>query len=363
MRDALGRAGRTIRCLVFCAAFGATPAHALDQNLTIAQFYHTAWTVKEGAPGEVTALAQTGDGYLWIGTQVGLFRFDGVRFTRYRAPDGRTFPSQSISALYAPPTGGLWIGYRYGNATFLAGDRPTNYTALDGGFSTGSVFGFASGPDGAVWAATFRGLQRLSGGHWTWVRDDWRFPGTQARDVFVDRDGTVWAASEDRVAYLPRGARAFETVAGRAELVSAIAQAPDGTIWVAETTGGLRRVERRAGNVELADASHAIASSDVLFDRDGGLWIASAGQGIRRVLSVADAPVQSFDERDGLTGDYGGSLLEDREGSLWIGTSRGLDRLRRANLVPAALPNGAHDFALAASATGDVWIEIGRAHV
>jgi signal transduction histidine kinase/ligand-binding sensor domain-containing protein len=343
---------RTLAALA--AAFAAPHARALDADLSIAQFYHTAWTVKEGAPGEVTALAQTADGWLWIGTHAGLYRFDGVRFERVVAPHGTAFPSQSVSALYAAPRGGLWIGYRYGDATLLDGDRLTNYSALDGGFSTGSVFGFAAERDGTIWAATFRGLQRFDGTRWRWAGGDRDFPGTQARAVFVDRDGTVWAASEDAIARLPRGAARFERVAGRAALASRFAQGPDGAIWIAETGGGVRRVD--AAGAALAPAALSTAASGLLFDRDGGLWIASAGQGLRRMPRPASGAVQAFEERDGLSADFAGPLVEDREGSLWVGTSRGLDRLRRANLVPAALPNGAHDFALAAGERGEVWV-------
>lgn len=71
---------------------------------------HESWTFREGAPESVEALAQTADGYLWLGTPAGLYRFDGVRFELFRSPFGDQFPSTSVSALFAPPTGGLWVG-------------------------------------------------------------------------------------------------------------------------------------------------------------------------------------------------------------------------------------------------------------
>jgi len=67
----------------------------------------------EGAPGEVRALAQTTDGYLWLGTATGLFRFDGIRFEPYKPQSGKPFPQRSVASLFAVPDGGLWVSYWY----------------------------------------------------------------------------------------------------------------------------------------------------------------------------------------------------------------------------------------------------------
>ena len=80
---------------------------------------HQSWTFKDGAPESVETLAQTIDGYLWLGTPSGLFRFDGIRFELFRSPFGDQLPSTNVSALFAPASGGLWIGYRFGGFSFL----------------------------------------------------------------------------------------------------------------------------------------------------------------------------------------------------------------------------------------------------
>jgi ligand-binding sensor domain-containing protein len=85
----------------------ATVAFPLNPDRKIAQFYRTAWTIEDGVPSRIERLAQTRDGYLWLGTFRGLFRFDGVRFERYQPERGGPFPYQDIFSLLATPDGGL----------------------------------------------------------------------------------------------------------------------------------------------------------------------------------------------------------------------------------------------------------------
>jgi len=336
-------------CLLLSMPF----AHALDPQRQIAQFHHTAWTVKEGAPGQITALAQTDDGYLWLATQVGLFRFDGVRFERYEPPGTQAFPATSISTLYATADGGLWIGFRYGAVSFLRDGRLTHYGEAQG-LPTSTVFRFAHGADGRLWAATFSGLVYLHNGRWYRAEGDWRVPGAQARTLFTDRDGTLWLASDVGIARLRKGAQAFEALDVPVGRISQIAQAPDGGLWIAENEGGVRQLP-----LDGAVSTRALASpsAGLLFDRDGTLWATTMGEGVRRLAqpslpASADAAFESFRQDDGLSADYLLPVLEDREGTVWVGSSRGLDRFRHTNVVPAMLPDGAQDFAIVAEPDG-----------
>src|ERR1700689_3531556 len=104
-----------------------SPLHAETQqpeNFQVGQDY---WTYKDGAPGDIQALAQTNDGFLWLGSATGLFRFDGTRFERFKPPFGGQLLSTNVMCLLAPPSGGLWIGYTFGGVSFLDNGRVTNY--------------------------------------------------------------------------------------------------------------------------------------------------------------------------------------------------------------------------------------------
>jgi ligand-binding sensor domain-containing protein len=151
---------------VLAAALLLAPrAFALSPDLHIRQLYHTAWTAAEGAPTGVEFLEQTSDGYLWIAAAAGLFRFDGIRFERIDSFRGQRLPSSNVVTLHAPRTGGLWIGYRFGGATFIKGGAVKNYAAQDG-LGDGSVTQFAQDRAGVVWASTARGLKRFDGVYW-----------------------------------------------------------------------------------------------------------------------------------------------------------------------------------------------------
>ncbi|MEZ2417465.1 two-component regulator propeller domain-containing protein [Luteibacter sp. RCC_6_2] len=346
-------------------AFASDSLAADSRDRDIGQFYHTAWTVREGAPGQVTALAQTRDGYLWLGTQTGLYRFDGVRFERYRPRQGGDFQASSVASLYAPPSGGLWVGFRYGVASFVDGDRATHYAASSG-LPTGTLYAIGGTPDGNIWAATFNGLVRLDHGRWMSVGPSMGLPGVRARNLFVDREGRLWVATEDALAWLPRDGRRFEVATREVGRVNRIAEAADGSIWVAEADGGVRPAWAGGADPSEAGPVLKLSSAGLLFDRDGALWMPTLGDGIRRVPRVRDLPhrvigaesaeAQRFLERDGLSSDYASSVIQDREGNVWVGGSRGLDRFRVSRLLPAMLPSGATDFAMVAAKNHGVWV-------
>jgi ligand-binding sensor domain-containing protein len=159
-------------------------ALAFQSDRTIAQFAHTSWTAKEGAPNAVHALAQTTDGYLWMGGPTGLYRFDGIRFEHYRPPSGQELRSEYVGCLMATPDGGLWIGFSNGGADFLKDDRITSYGEPEG-FLAGVVFSFAMDQEGTVWAVTQTGLARLAGSRWQRIGRDWGYPVGCAGEILV----------------------------------------------------------------------------------------------------------------------------------------------------------------------------------
>jgi ligand-binding sensor domain-containing protein len=126
-----GSCARTLQvCLFLALACSCSAAH--DNDRTIAQFAHAAWGPKDGAPSVIQALAQTADGYLWLGSPDGLYRFDGAVFERYQPQSGDSFPTQAVYSLLALPNGDLWIGFSSGSISLLRHGIAMNYTVRKG---------------------------------------------------------------------------------------------------------------------------------------------------------------------------------------------------------------------------------------
>ena len=365
--------------LCFCLLFLSFPLYGIDRGRSLDELQHTSWTYKEGAPGDVYALAQTTDGHLWLGTATGLFRFDGIRFQSYKPESGQAFPQRNVFSLFAVPDGGLWVGYRYGGVSFIKNGAVTDYGEEEG-LPSSAVMAFARDRQGAIWvAAGGDGLARLEGSRWRKIGTDWGFAGP-ADTVFVDRAGTVWVGTPTTVAYLVEGRHQFQIAAqGLLPIVESLAQAPGGRVWMAEGGYGVRPVPLSAGDNKRSGPAVLVGAPAITFDDQGSLWITTAGDGIRRVpypkrlqpptirgpsaWRFHNSEVEAFTQQDGLTSDYVHCVLQDREGNVWFGTTGGLDRFRQSPIVSVplqpishrgALPiPAAHSFTTSALAAGD----------
>jgi len=350
---------RCVICLFVCVSGYAQP-----WKRTIQQFQHTTWGPKDDAPSPITALAQTPDGYLWLGGPDGLYRFDGVVFERYQPQSGGPFPAGAVSSLLALPNGDLWIGFRSGGISLLRNRHATNYTTRDG-VPGGVVWCLAQDREGTIWAATDSGLVRLEGDRWKDVGEDWNLPGKSAGRIFLDRQGTLWVSTEDTLVFLPPGARRFQPTGIRVGQVGQIAQAANGKLWMAETTRSVRPIPLSDKRQPPDEIEVQVGSMGILFDNDGALWITSLGDGLRRSpapellrgrIKEFSTAVDSFTAKDGLSDDVVRAILQDREGNIWVGTNNGLDRFRKTNMVPVVLPFKTPYAVLAPGNAGDVWV-------
>jgi ligand-binding sensor domain-containing protein len=171
-------------------------ASAQRRERTIQQFAHRSWGEKEGYPARAQDLAQTTDGFLWIATDKGLFRFDGVHFEQYVPRSGDRLSEGPLRSLLALPDGSLWITYRRENKIcVLRKGNVKCYGEADGIVSLPTAI--VQDHEGTLWANTERGLIRFNGSHWEHIGKEWNFPEDVPHEnsvaLFVDSRGTLWA--------------------------------------------------------------------------------------------------------------------------------------------------------------------------
>lgn len=348
-RPTWARHWATLLLLLGCAS-----AVVADANGDFSSFEHSRWTSRDGFPGQVSSMAQTADGYLWLATGQSLYRFDGLVLERYRAADGSYLPA--VSALAAHPDGSLWIGLRHGGLVRVHNGGTTRL-GPEQGVPEGIPYDLKVDARGMLLAA-IEG-QAFSGDQRGWQPVD--LPGISGnpriRTVFVDRDGGTWlggarlwhrSPSEDRFSLSDPDFRN----------VGAISEAPNGQLWVAESEPARLRPLAPAPPGGPPSGGFPMASSSITFDHDGGLWVGTPGDGIHYMPTPdlpGDPASARFTAPQGLSGEFVGPALTDREGNLWFGTDAGLDRFRQSDLIRVGFPSGAHNFALAVAADGTVW--------
>jgi signal transduction histidine kinase/ligand-binding sensor domain-containing protein len=348
------------------ATIGVPIARALDLQQPIGQLYHTGWTAKDGLAGMNLALAQTADGYLWVGTTQGLYRFNGISFEQYQPEEGM-FPSRSIFSLFTDRSGGLWIGYLKGGASYLKNGRVTNYSVREG-IPFGRVRCFAEDWDGTIWVATIGGLGRLDGRRWVMKHEEWNYPGNSPDSLFVDDRGTLWAGTGKEIVFLTRGSKKFSETHIRSRLAPTFAESADGTVWYLDLIRErLEPLPHQSGWRDSSWRTRTSSSSMGIFDRDGCFWHTdeNGGGGIWRFLSQEQLPrlklngsgpsSETFNAKQGLTGNSTYCVLEDREGNIWVGTDSGIDRFRHRNLSWYSVLPGPHLFSLVAGENGNMW--------
>ena len=220
--------------------------------LPLEDMAHMSWVRRDGAPSDITALAQTKDGYLWIGSRLGLFRFDGLQFSTYPFTSADPqLPSSDIAALAADSDGGLWVGYRMGGITYLRGGKKIDYDKLNGLVSQ-STEELHCREDGSVWATADGRLMHLTGSTWENYSAKHGLSSDGLYTSFFDRNGNLWTAEKDHVYELKKGEGKFVPVDTPNHSVNQFAQTPDGTIWISDAWHNVRPLLDNKGSQAYA---------------------------------------------------------------------------------------------------------------
>jgi PAS domain S-box-containing protein len=321
--------------LAVCAVVEAAPAWALDVSRSPAQYRRTIWTEEDGLPSNsVLALAQTTDGYLWVGTEEGLVRFDGVKFTLFTRANTPALTHSRIDAMLVAPDGTLLIStltglvaYKDGQFRRIADPRTHNRPAR-----------FVADPRGTVWVITMAGLAQYLGDRIEYVASLASIPGKEIQFIATDAAGATWIAGV-------RGlVRQVGTQIDRIETgslldhtsVTALLPANDGSIWMGTGRGLFRYAQGRWSAMLTLGPRGDLAIEALRQDRDGPIWVGTT-TGLYRYRHG------TFDRFDTPGEDHRGtrSLLEDRDSNLWVGRyGGGLERYAQGIVVPYGRSEG-----------------------
>jgi len=385
--------------VLFLSLSGTVTALALDSQRDLSQFNHEGWLTENGLPqNTVHAIAQTKDGYVWIGTEEGLARFDGIRFTVFDKQNTPQLKSNYIRTLLADRVGALWIGTAEGLVHMQNGkfrlfttneglpsntiqavyeDREgnlwvatTNGLGLfkSGGLTTfptkerlvgGSIQALFEDAEGALWIATAYGVGRLKDGKFTnyTVRDG--LGSNSVRAIQQDQDGRLWFGSLGGLTSF--GGGRFTTYTTRDGLpndrIIALHAGRDGDLLVG-TAGGLCRLTN--GRFTGLNSRDALSTSTILSlfeDLEGNLWIGTESGGINL---LKDTKFTTYTVRNGLSNDLVKSIYGDRQGNLWIGTDGGgLNLLKDGKLSVYTTRDGLSSnvvLALFGDDAGNLWV-------
>jgi signal transduction histidine kinase/ligand-binding sensor domain-containing protein len=358
-------APQTVLAFLLVALFCPRVA-GLDPSRKISQYGHNMWRIQDGyLPAPPETIAQTTDGYLWIGTAAGLVRFDGVRFAPWASPKGEKLPSDQIHSLLGTSEGSLWIGTAKGVARWKDGVL-TRYKNL-----TTAIWDIVEDRDGDVWIVRWdtddgRGpLCRIRDSDQCFGRKD-GIPLRNATGLALDSSGNFWISGNEGLCKWKPGTQSLflQNLADRGYLIGVrgLSVRGEDDVWI-----GLQQPN---GNLQLQEfehgrwTAHALPndqvpppSTNVLFrDRGGALWIGTARDGVFRTL---DNRTDHFSTVDSLSSDSVLRFFQDREGTLWVATTKGIDSFRDLPIVSYSTKEGMPSDILStilASHDGGVWI-------
>jgi signal transduction histidine kinase/ligand-binding sensor domain-containing protein len=326
-------------------------ALALDPALEVSQYAHTAWKIRDGfSKGAVTSIAQTPDGYLWLGTELGLLRFDGVRAVPWQPPAGEQLPSNHISRLVTARDGTLWIGTMKGLASWKDG-KLTQYPEVAGQL----ILSLLQDHDGTVWFGLFNpaGLCAIQNGR---VKCD-RAANLDrvVSALYEDREGNLWASDINGLWRWAPGPPEHYVVPGGVVETNSILEDDNGALLLATNAGLKQLVDGRIQSYALPGVTGRFRPNLLFRSSDGSLWVGTQ-QGL---LHLHQGRVDEFAAIDGLSADYVGCIFEDHEGNVWVSTQGGLDRFRDVAVPTISRNQGLSNstvWPVQATPDGSIWL-------
>jgi ligand-binding sensor domain-containing protein/signal transduction histidine kinase len=367
----------------------------------LARYNVRSWQTDEGLPqNSVHAIAQTPDGYLWVGTHEGLARFDGVRFTLLDEPAAPYLRQSWITALCAGRDGSLWIASESNGVARLQAGALTQFKEADG-LPGSQIQCLLESEDGSLWIGGDGGLARFKDGRITRFRQSERLINNSVKALFeypkgtirvatvtglisvstagkedvenfglgvltnvlkavsADQRGQLWLGATDGLICLTEGKRVSYGLSHGLpdKIITVIHEDRAGQLWVGTYSGLVRFVDGRPVEWSLGRKPFADLIYTINEDREGSLWVGGR-DGLYR---LNPARLSTFTTEEGLNYNNVTSVLEDRLGDMWFGTwGGGVNRLHEGRFTGITTTNGlSHDTVLSLHEGRDASLWVG----
>jgi signal transduction histidine kinase/ligand-binding sensor domain-containing protein len=328
-------------------------ARGLNPSFAISQYSHTAWPTRDGFfKGVIYSIAQKADGYLWLGTEFGIVRFDGVQFTPWQPPPGQHLPNTYVRSLLFSRDGRLWIGTSDGLASFADG-KITIYPRLSGQ----NIFSLLEDRGGTVWVGGSAPISKLCAIRGSDVQcygeDDMFGSGVDA--LHEDRAGNLWVGSMTGLWRWKPGPPQRWSPGVSAVQIQSMAEDANGALWVG-FYGGITKIIAGRSEAYRAPAKWQLDPTAMVRDRDGAVWIGTRDHGL---IHVRPDATDFFAKPDGLSSDLVSTMFEDREGNMWVATLDALHRFRDFAVPSITTKQGLSDDLLGTvvrGSDGSIWL-------
>ena len=367
-------------CAIAAVLLGmAASAAALEPSTSLASYERQAWAMENGLPqNTVQALAQTKDGFLWLGTEVGLVRFDGVEFQTYDRNSVPALPGSDIRRLLVARDGALWIGTGAGLARWRDGASRT-FTTQDG-LPDNGIRTIEETQDGNLLVWTEQGSARMSGDRFVPVTNVGASPRAALTSPGENPGAIVFEAQMPNGVQVTADRSALKIMQGKkpagistllavgkelpGSRIQAVFADRENALWIGTNAGLVRWVNGKMERFPVTDPLATASILTLMEDREGNLWVGTETSGLE---ILRDQRFHTLDTRDGLTSDRITTVVEDRSGTLWAGTREdGLNALRhdeskdgsrvsRNLTVKDGLASNVI-LSLAAAPNGDLWV-------
>ena len=325
---------------------------ALDPSKTVFQYNIQTWNRQNGLPfNRISSIVQTPDGYLWMGTQNGLVRFDGIDFVRTAIPNRAGWRSMNVTTLKPSPRGGFWFGLDEGAFGYFDGTNRFQSYAADWIIPQMFVHGVAEDPDGSIWVGSRVGIGGFIGGK---TNQSFSYSDVgEVRAMFEDPYHRVWFGTDAKgLFYWENGKLQKFANPDLTGSIRALSMDRDGRLWIGKSYG-LRCYDRNFKRDDPLAVANEIQA--LLPDSHGAMWMGTSGDG---VIRYHEGETSFIRKTNGLAENYVSSLFEDHEGSIWVGTRDGLTQISELKFPVASIQEGSLDqpvHGVSASTNGGVW--------